>query len=239
MNKNWKSRYELPVISKLKINVDIERLKKEVALYIENKPWDSFGNEYYELCKSYTIIPETFFEKSYQEENDICKINWNKSPYRQIGLTEFDNNFDLSKRNVKSGTAWDKRISRKKSILDERWYRKFKSDIPEYLKEILDNFKNVHRTRFSELAPKSEVKPHIDYDTTYSIRLHIALSTNDKCVNGGWDKDGNEVIKHIPDDGSIWFVNTGVRHYAKNLGNTSRNHLIIGLDSQDVIENYL
>jgi aspartyl/asparaginyl beta-hydroxylase (cupin superfamily) len=235
----WKSRYELPVISKLNLSIDINRLKKEVDEYTKNKEWNGFGNEYYHLCKSYTIIPKTFFEKAYKEENDICKINWENSPYRQIGVTEYDETYSLSDRNEMSGSPWDTRVARKDKILDERWYKKFKEDLPPYLTEILNNFKNVHRTRFAELAPQSEVKPHIDYDTTYSIRLHIALTTNDGCVNGGWDKDGNEVIKHIPDDGSVWFVNTGVRHYAKNMGSTPRNHLIIGLDSQEPIDKFL
>jgi quercetin dioxygenase-like cupin family protein len=58
------------------------------------------------------------------------------------------------------------------------------------------------------------------------------LETNEHCYNGGWDKDGNEIKYHIPSDGSVWFVNPGVKHYAVNDGPTSRNHLIISLDSQ-------
>lgn len=239
MDTPWKTRYELPVIAKLNFSVDIDKLKKEVEEYVQKKSWDAFGSEYYKLCEAYTIIPETFFEKAYNDTGDMCNIDWETSPYRQIGITEFDSDFSLEKRNVKSYSPWDKRISRKDPILDERWYRKMKDDVPPYLKEILQNFNNVHRTRFSELAPNSEVKPHIDYDTTYSIRLHIAITTNDGCVNGGWDKNGNEVIHHIPADGSVWFINTGVKHYAKNMGDTPRNHLIIGLDDQSVIEKYL
>ena len=99
----------------------------------------------------------------------------------------------------------------------------------------MNTFPGAHRTRFANLAPKSEVKPHIDYDTLYGVRLHIALSTNDECFNGGWDKDGNEISYHIPADGSVWFVNPGVKHYAKNNGDTPRNHLIISMDSQEML----
>ena len=224
MSNKWRSRYDLPVIAKLNLNVDIVRLKQEVSEYVNGKYWDSFGNEYYELCKSYDIM---------------CGPDWNNVPYKQIGLTEFDNEFDLTKRNKKSGTVWDSRISRKNPTLDERWYRKLKLDVPPYLKEVLQLFDNSHRTRFSELAPMSTVKPHIDHDTTYSIRLHIAITTNEKCFNGGWTKDNEQISAHIPDDGSVWFVNSGVMHYAENMGSTPRNHLIIGVDSQDILDKYL
>jgi len=42
----------------------------------------------------------------------------------------------------------------------------------------------VHRTRFAKLSPHSEVKPHIDYDTLYGVRLHIAFENNANCSNG-------------------------------------------------------
>jgi hypothetical protein len=35
--------------------------------------------------------------------------------------------------------------------------------------------------------------------------------------------------------GSVWFVNPGVKHYAINNGATSRNHLIISMDSQEFL----
>jgi hypothetical protein len=239
MSNKWRTRHELPVIAKLKLNIDIDRLKQEVSDYVNGKYWNSFGNEYYDLCKSYEVMPEKFFKKPGEEERDICDLDWNNSPYRQIGLTGFDDEFSLEKRNKKSGTIWDSRISRKNPILDERWYRKLKTDVPPYLKEVLNLFNDSHRTRFSELAPMSSVKPHIDHDTTYSIRLHIAITTNEKCLNGGWTKDNEKISAHIPDDGSVWFVNSGVMHYAENLGSTPRNHLIIGVDSQDMLEKYL
>jgi len=93
----------------------------------------------------------------------------------------------------------------------------------------------IHRTRFAKLAPHSSVKPHIDYDTLYGVRLHIAFETNDDCVNGGWDKNGLQTKVNIPADGSIWFVNPGVKHYAINDGATERNHLILSLDSQECL----
>ena len=236
----WKSRYELPVIQKLNINFDINKLKSELKQFSKNKVWDGLGSDYANMCETHTKLPKMFFkEEELKNIDHICDLDWEKSSYQQLSLTEFDENYNLSKRKEKSGSAWDNRIAKKDPKADERWYGKIKDDVPTYLKEILNNFKGAHRTRFANLAPKSEVKPHIDYDTLYGVRLHIALSTNNECSNGGWDKSGNEISYHIPADGSVWFVNPGVKHYAKNNGSTPRNHLIISMDSQEILEKML
>lgn len=236
MSTNWKGRHELPVIARLDYRFDIDRLKEELAQFAADKVWDGLGSDYAHMCETHTKLPKMFFkEEELQEVDCVCDLDWETSSYQQLSLTEFDETYDLSQRKEKSGSAWDNRVAKKDPKADERWYRKVKDDVPSYLREVLATFEGSHRTRFANLAPKSEVKPHIDYDTLYGVRLHIALDTNDECYNGGWDKDGNEVRHHIPADGSVWLVNPGVKHYAVNNGDTPRNHLIISLDSQKVL----
>ena len=232
----WKGRHELPVIKKLDYKFDIEKLKLELNEFSQNKVWDGLGSDYAHMCETHTKLPKMFFKEEELEEVDcVCDLDWETSSYQQLSLTEFDESYDLSQRQEMSGSAWDKRVAKKDPKADERWYRKVKNDVPSYLREVLNTFSGSHRTRFANLAPHSEVKRHIDYDTTYGIRLHIALSTNKECFNGGWDKDGNEFKEHIPADGTVWMVNPGVKHYAINGGDTPRNHLIISLDSQKVL----
>lgn len=236
MNTKWKSRYELPVIHRLDMKFDIDRLKNELKQFAQNKVWDGLGSDYAHMCETHTKLPKMFFKEEELEDVDcVCDLDWETSSYQQLSLTEFDESYDLSQREEKSGTAWDTRVAKKDPKADERWYRKVKDDVPPYLREILQTFKGSHRTRFANLAPYSEVKPHIDYDTTYGIRLHIALETNDECWNGGWTKDGVHTKVQIPADGSVWMVNPGVKHYAVNNGPTPRNHLIISCDSQSVL----
>ena len=236
MSTNWKGRHELPVIARLDYRFDIDRLKKELNEYSYNKIWDGLGSDYAHMCETHTKLPKMFFKEEELENVDcVCDLDWEQSSYTQLSLTEYDEKFDLSKRTELSGSAWDTRVAKKDTRADERWYRKVKDDVPIYLREILSTFKGAHRTRFANLAPNSEVKPHIDYDTLYGVRLHIALETNDDCYNGGWDKDGKEYREHIPADGSVWLVNPGVKHYAVNAGKSSRKHLIISLDSQSVL----
>jgi len=238
MSEVWKGRYELPVIKRLDLGftVDIDRLRAELSQYAKDKVWDGLGSDYASLCETHTKLPKMFFKDAELEGiGHVCELDWKNASYQQLSLTEFDDTYSLDQRTEQSGTAWDSRIAKHKEDADERWFRKVKPDVPPYMREILSKLPGVHRTRFSVLAPHSKVKPHIDYDTTYGIRVHIALETNDLCANGGWDKDGNEVREHIPADGSIWFINPGVKHYADNDGETPRNHLIISLDSQSLL----
>lgn len=240
MSGTWKGRYELPVIAPLNIRFNIDRLRQELKEFSQDKVWDGLGSDYANMCEAHTKLPAMFFTKEELDGvNHVCDLDWEKTTYRQLSLTEYDDTYDINSRSEKSGTAWDYRVAKKDSHADERWYRKFKNDLPPYLREVLSNFPNFHRSRFALLAPHNQVKPHIDYDTTYGIRLHIALETNEHCFNGGWDKDGNEVKYHIPADGTVWFINPGVKHYAVNGGDTPRNHLIISMDSQKILENLL
>lgn len=240
MSRNWKSRHELPVIARLNYRFDIKRLLEELNQFAADKVWDGLGSDYAHMCETHTKLPKMFFkEEELSKVDNVCDLDWEKTSYQQLSLTEFDETYDLSQRTELSGSAWDNRVAKHDPKADERWYRKVKDDVPSYLREVLSTFTGAHRTRFANLAPNSEVKPHIDYDTLYGVRLHIALATNKHCYNGGWDKDGNEIKYHIPANGSVWLVNPGVKHYAVNGGNTARNHLIISLDSQQLDFNTL
>lgn len=232
-----KKRYDLPVLARLKINIDIDRLKNEYLEFSKQKNWDGLGSEYADMCKFNPELTEKFFtEQELSSVNCVCDLDWQNSSYRQISLTEYDPQYNLEQQESVASSVWRRKIAQNNTHVDERWYRKLKSDLPPYLQEILLTFNGAHRTRFAALRAGHQVKPHIDYDTTYSIRLHIAIDTNNECFNGGWDKQGNEVKAHIPADGSVWFVNPGVKHYALNNGASERTHLIISVDNQNVLD---
>lgn len=239
MHTKWKGRYELPVMARLdQFSFDIDRLRKELAIFAGDQVWDGLGTDYAHMCETHTRLPKMFFKEEELAAVDcVCDLDWKNTSYQQLSLTEFDESFDITQRTEKSGSKWDGRIAKQDTRADERYYRTIKDTVPPYLKEVLRSFPNAHRTRFAKLAPHSRVKPHIDYDTLYGIRLHIALDTNEHCYNGGWTQDGEEVKFHIPADGSVWFINPGVKHYAINDGDTPRNHLIISLDTQSIITN--
>ena len=107
-------------------------------------------------------------------------------------------------------------------VLDERNYTKRKDICTGYWNTILDSFKApITRTRFAFLAPKYEIKPHIDYNTTYSIRVHIPIITNPGSI-----MVIDNVAKHLPADGSVWITNNTKYHNAFNGGEENRIHLV-------------
>ena len=57
------------------------------------------------------------------------------------------------------------------------------------------------------------------------------------CTFGGIDAvSGKNSRKDIfPADGTVWFINPGVKHWAKNDGEEERIHLIVSVDSQEIL----
>ena len=158
--------------------------------------------------------------------------------YRQLSLTEYNGQpEDIVPSNTSIATyktSADKSSKHYNPILDERNYTRRKGICTGYWNTILDTFKApITRTRFAYLAPNYSIKPHIDYNTTYSIRVHIPIVTNNRSFLCAYDYDGNIIKQHCPADGSVWFLNTGMRHWAENNGDTGRIHLIISLNGQD------
>ena len=235
----WKSRHQLPVAGKLsQFRFDPEKLVQAFIKTTQKKQWDGLGNEYSSLCENHTGLPKMFFKESeLRSVNHISEMQWDNVSYQQMGITSWDEDFSLEKRNEKSNTAWDSRIAKRNEKADERWFRKRDDDLESYLHEILDTIgeDKVHRARFAKLLPNSKIKPHIDYDTTYGIRIHIPIITNNKCVLGGINKDGKSQEFHMPADGSVWFVNPGLKHWAINNGQSERIHLILSVDSQEIL----
>ena len=217
----WKNKKQLPVFKKLKqFHFDVDKL---VESYYESldKDWNSMTNEY---SKFTDVHKET--TKAFDKD------------YAQLALTTFDDNFSLSDRTEKSGSIWDRRVAKGNPNGDERFYRKRKEDIPEYINHVLDTIGKdvVHKTRFALLPAGAEIKPHVDPDTTYGNSIHSPIITNDRSVYGGVDNEGNVHEEHFPADGGAWFINPGVKHWVRNEGDTGRVHLIVSCDSQEILD---
>ena len=130
--QKWRSRYELPVIKQLDIKVDIDELRKDYGKYIEGRTWDGLGSEYASLCETHTRLPKMFFKEEELEGVEcVCDLDWEKTSYQQLSLTDFDPSFSLDKRTEKSSSVWDTRIAKKDIKADERYFRKFKEDLPD------------------------------------------------------------------------------------------------------------
>lgn len=231
----WKSRNELPGLIKLDMKVDVERLKTELNSS-EDQEWNAcISGPLEELRQTYGRLTNAAFGNSNKGIDEDGKY-WRSLKYHQRHLTDFDEAYELRKdRN--SGSVWDKKFMKGDKKLDERAFRKLVDGVPEYMKEVADLFgPNRTRVGLAKLLAGCAIDPHRDYDTTFSCRYHIAIKTNSECTVG-FKKNNKEYEVHIPDDGHIWFINTGLTHWVHNRGKEDRTHLILNMDSQELLNN--
>jgi hypothetical protein len=162
--------------------------------------------------------------QNYIAQDDNGKYEVNGSPYKQIALTEYNK--------AEENRIYDKKIP--KSRLDERHYNKPVDWIKNtYIEEVLNSFKAEHtRARVAVMDAGAYVGEHIDYNTDYSVRYHIPLTTNKDCGFYVIDKNGKKHYQTML-PGECWFLNQGLRHSAWNKGHTPRSHIIISFLSQE------
>ena len=104
--------------------------------------------------------------------------------------------------------------------------------------DILNQFKGkITRVRLAYLTPGFSIKPHVDYDPSYITRYHIPLITNDNVVMG-FSKGDATHLYHMPADGSVFFFNSGIKHWVDNNGTEARLHLIIDTHGQEDLVDY-
>lgn len=118
---------------------------------------------------------------------------------------------------------------------DERCYGEI---LPEfkgtYVEEVINMFKSpATRVRLVVKEPDAFIKPHIDYDTLYSVRYYIPLQTNPWAMTAVKRKGEDAEVKHLPADGSVWFVNPGQLHSAWNFGSNNDIRLILSVNGQE------
>ena len=119
---------------------------------------------------------------------------------------------------------------------DERCYGKLMPEFEgTYVEEVINMFKSpVTRSRLIIKESGAMILPHIDYDTTYSVRYYIPLQTNPWAFTAVKGKnDSAAEVRQLPADGSVWFVNPGSLHSAWNAGGTNDIRLILCVNGQD------
>ena len=232
-------RKQLPAFLKLPYKFDMEKILNAFEQFQDTSTYQDLN--YNNPDASYLQLGK---EKEFHLNKFIREDEQGKGAsdfYRQLSLTEYNGQpEDIVPSNTSIATyktSADKSSKHYNPVLDERNYTRRKDICTGYWNTILDTFKSpITRTRFAYLAPNYSIKPHIDYNTTYSIRVHIPIVTNSKSFLCAYDYDGKVVKQHCPADGSVWFLNTGMRHWAENNGTEGRIHLIISLNGQEDIK---
>lgn len=239
------NRKQLPLVAKLShIKVDIRKIidygnsenlfepeKYTDIQYSSNSAHQGFlvSNEY---CKT-----------SFFTESDAAHMEGEK--YKQLYLTDFD------KSKASNGVAL------RNTNIFERTKRLNPND-PRYLPEadelnygirnkyavgpfgeLLDKFiGKITRVRLAYLSSGFEIQPHVDYDPSYITRYHIPIITHPHVIMG-FTRSNTDSTYHLPADGSVYFFNSGIKHWVKNNSSIDRIHLIIDTHGQEDLSNYL
>lgn len=222
-----KSRRQLPLIQKLNMKFDIERIKVHYLKKVKEAPWDA--------CLCTVPSPASSDQTGYYQVNltsptgqaslgpDVVNGSWEWFSAKKEGPIRGENYRKYIESPPENSIFHEKAFSKKTEIFDSFW------------EEILGAFRGKPtRVRFAKLLPGFQLHPHIDYDTTFSIRIHIPILTNSKSHIGIRRSPKNPFEQHhLPADGSAYFVNQGHEHYAKNEGESERVHLIVSVEGQD------
>lgn len=234
---NLLDRKQLPPFLKLPYQFDINKILVEFEKFRDLDLYDDLNPSNPKSAYGDFYNSSTKLEHLKKFINEKEQAIYGSEFYKQLSLTEYDGNITnrfVSEDNTvgtyrKSTITDDEKYD---PVLDERRYTKRKGICTGYWNDILDTFKApVTRTRFAYMAPGHKIKPHIDYNTTYSIRVHIPIITNKAAFMFVKNKDGVHKM-HMPADGSVWFLNTGMTHWVENNGNDGRVHLVISLNGQ-------
>lgn len=158
--------------------------------------------------------------------------------YNLYSVTEFDPDFEPENHGVMGNIGESKKDPR----WDERKYAKIVDWAKgTYIEEVLKTFKGqVSRCNIRVMDAGGAITEHMDYDTTYSMRYHIPLVTNDKAYfTTRRRKTDDPEIFRMEADGGTYFLNQGILHAAFNDGDTPRIHLVICVNGQEDLEDHI
>lgn len=212
-----RDRKELPPYALMPYKFDIEKIRKEL-IHMPNKVRDHISN----TCDIPAHLNTDTVDGAYSSHAF--------DTYHMIPLTEYDE---------KNTEEFDDYKTVKNPMKDERRYTKVLDWVKDtYLEEVLNTFKGqVTRTHMRRMNPGGYIKYHYDYNTKYSIRFHIPLTTNEGALfRFKLNPKDEEQVLHMPADGSCYFFNAGYLHQAENNGTTDRDHLVLAVHGQDDIQ---
>jgi hypothetical protein len=257
-----KKRQHLPLMAKLDIKIDIDRLLKEFYEF-EYDDWSKYNGLDYDKSQEDGLIVrrvllEYFLTEEEKKEREGSLIAEGGEAYKMLCLTEYNGDTAKDSKNlaekIKSNDIDPRNFARKLEkisdpshpeyvpIADEKRYDKRNEYCKGYIQEIMDTLEekvgHVSRSRFAVLKSGEKIKPHIDINTDKAVRIHIPLITHPDCVFGVRGKN-TTVEQHMPADGSVWFINQGYTHYVNNDSPVDRVHLVFVVSGQNGIEESL
>lgn len=221
INKKLKRRHELPPYLKLssEYTFDIDKILEVFQNHFDELKKGS-GRDFIVSC----------CDNGYSTYHD--------GNYNLYSVTEFDPDFVPDDNGVMKNIGTVKK--------DERWDERKYVKIADwakgtYIEEVLNTFKGqVSRCNIRVMDVGGRITEHMDYDTTFSMRYHIPLVTNENAYFTTRRKKTDEPeVFRMEADGSTYFLNQGIPHAAYNDGDTPRIHLMICVNGQEDIEDQI
>lgn len=231
--KTVKGRKDVPPVLVLPFKVDVDKLWKEIQKIdieedtntsetqyrLNRMNGEKFVEGYEDFIVNYSKIT---FQKMTEEAEEAIKT---AKDIETIGPRE------RIKAMVDTSSEWYH------PSYDERNYTVYTEHATGYIKEVIEMFKGqACRSAIVKLDPTQFLSRHVDVGPEFVLRCHIPLTTNEKSrmgfkVNGKWEE------YHLPADGSIYAVNSGLEHYAYNFGDSVRVQMrVCVMGQEDLVE---
>lgn len=230
-------KHSFPACAKLpNIKFDIELLRNEVKKL--NEQWVNVYQANRGLCATHEDLAAdnyhhfdqinlTYFEPSLNDIIDLsnlkaeCKISANSE---SLGKT----------KTAKHRTKVNRLENLPPAMNEHNWFHPLPLYENSYIKEAIESqFQATPiRVRLSRIRAGKFLTPHIDYDTTYAIRVIVPIQGDKDVFNVCWPRNVREEHNLVA-DGSAYFLNTGYKHSVEHRGTEDRIALMFSLPTQE------
>lgn len=234
-------RHQLPICAKIPgIKFDIESLKKEMV-QISDK-WANVFQANRGLCS----VHEELADNNYHHFDQITLTYFQESLLEEVKdikqlKKECSNNSDMFKEGKSKHARYKiqtKRLEGLPPAMNEHnWWHPLDYYKGSYIeKAITSQFEATPiRVRLTRIRAGQYLTPHMDYDTTYAIRIIVPIEGDKDVYNHFWPKN-KKVTYELKADGSAYFLNVGYKHSVEHNGDNDRIALMFSLPSQEDIK---
>lgn len=232
-------KFNYPAMAKIpNVKFDVNLLKKEVSEL--NEKWVNIFQANRGLCATHNELAEsnyhhfkqinlTYFEPTLNEFLDLDNL---RNECKVISTSE-----ELGNSKTQRHKSKVHRLDNLPPAMNEHnWYHPLPMYKNSYIRSAIESqFKATPiRVRLTRIEAGKYLTPHIDYDTTYAVRIIVPISGTEGVTNVCWPKNQREEHNMV-NDGSAYFLNVGYKHSVEHNGTEDRIALMFSLPTQEDI----
>ena len=236
-------KFNYPAVAKIPgIKFDIQKLKEATSLLTEK--WVNVFQANRGLCATHNELAEsnykhfkqinlTYFEPTL---NEFLNLDDLRSECKSISVSEGLGATHASRYKTKVN-----RLENLPPAMNEHnWFHPLPIYENSYIRHSIESqFKaRPIRVRLTRIEAGKYLTPHIDYDTTYAVRIIVPISGTENVTNVVWPKN-QRVEYNMENDGSAYFLNVGYKHSVEHNGKEDRIALMFSLPTQEDVESLL